>query len=80
MRAFDAPSDATNGAAEGSRQSRGAFIVLEGIDRCGKSTQARRLVDNLNASGVSCCVLHELVFPSCSLRCLWAFDMEVFRS
>lgn len=35
---------------EGS--SRGAFIVLEGIDRCGKSTQARRLVEHLNSTGV----------------------------
>ena len=27
---------------------RGAFIVFEGIDRCGKTTQSLRLVDNLN--------------------------------
>jgi dTMP kinase len=30
---------------------RGALIVFEGVDRCGKSTQARRLVDALNAQG-----------------------------
>ena len=27
---------------------RGAFVVFEGIDRCGKSTQAKKLVDFLN--------------------------------
>lgn len=27
--------------------SRGAFIVLEGVDRCGKTTQVARLVDRL---------------------------------
>ena len=31
---------------------RGAFIVLEGLDRSGKSTQCSRLVDNLNAQGI----------------------------
>ena len=31
--------------------SRGAFILFEGVDRCGKTTQARRLVERLNASG-----------------------------
>lgn len=30
---------------------RGAFILFEGVDRCGKTTQARKLVDALNASG-----------------------------
>ncbi|XP_006811655.1 thymidylate kinase-like [Saccoglossus kowalevskii] len=30
---------------------RGALIVLEGCDRCGKSTQARKLVDTLVAGG-----------------------------
>eukprot|EP01126_Amoeba_proteus_P030254 TRINITY_DN2997_c0_g1_i1.p1 TRINITY_DN2997_c0_g1~~TRINITY_DN2997_c0_g1_i1.p1 ORF type:complete len:185 (+),score=32.35 TRINITY_DN2997_c0_g1_i1:66-620(+) len=28
--------------------TRGALVVFEGIDRCGKSTQSRRLVNNLN--------------------------------
>jgi Thymidylate kinase len=32
---------------------RGAFIVLEGTDRSGKSTQCARLVAALNAAGVS---------------------------
>lgn len=30
---------------------RGAFILFEGVDRCGKTTQAKRLVDRLNAAG-----------------------------
>ncbi|GAA5837697.1 hypothetical protein JCM9279_006837 [Rhodotorula babjevae] len=33
------------------RPRRGAFIVFEGLDRSGKSTQVARLVDALNASG-----------------------------
>ena len=31
--------------------TRGAFILFEGVDRCGKTTQAKRLVERLNASG-----------------------------
>lgn len=31
---------------------RGAFIVLEGLDRSGKSTQCLKLVDNLNKAGL----------------------------
>merc|ERR1711865_1058099 len=34
-----------------SMSSRGAFILLEGVDRCGKSTQCRRLIENLKKSG-----------------------------
>lgn len=30
---------------------RGALIVLEGVDRAGKSTQSRRLVEALKATG-----------------------------
>ena len=30
---------------------RGLFILLEGVDRCGKTTQARRLADSLVAGG-----------------------------
>lgn len=32
---------------------RGAFIVFEGCDRAGKSTQARKLVDTLNANNIT---------------------------
>lgn len=31
---------------------RGTFIVLEGVDRCGKTTQCARLVERLRESGV----------------------------
>ncbi len=31
---------------------RGAFILFEGGDRCGKTTQSQSLVDHLKASGV----------------------------
>ncbi|WWC86178.1 thymidylate kinase [Kwoniella dendrophila CBS 6074] len=34
-----------------SSSSRGAFIVFEGLDRCGKSTQVSRLVDRLEREG-----------------------------
>lgn len=37
------------GAAMAGR--RGALIVLEGVDRAGKSTQSRKLVDALCAEG-----------------------------
>ncbi len=46
-------SGVASSRATGHQQGRGAFIVLEGVDRCGKSTQAKRLVEHLNASGVS---------------------------
>ena len=39
-------SSTTNG-------SRGAFIVFEGIDRCGKTTQCARLVNKLLAAGIA---------------------------
>ena len=29
---------------------RGALILFEGVDRCGKTTQARKLAEALNAS------------------------------
>eukprot|EP00474_Spongospora_subterranea_P001039 CRZ01497.1 hypothetical protein [Spongospora subterranea] len=40
---------------------RGAFILLEGIDRCGKSTQARRLSDALKSQG---CRTEIINFPN----------------
>ena len=36
----------------GCMVSRGAFIVLEGLDRSGKSTQAKRLAKYLNDKGI----------------------------
>lgn len=34
-----------------STSTRGAFIVFEGLDRCGKSTQVDRLVQRLERQG-----------------------------
>lgn len=34
---------------------RGAFIVLEGVDRCGKTTQSGRLLNRLVAAGIAAC-------------------------
>lgn len=35
-----------------SMAARGAFILFEGVDRCGKTTQSTRLVETLKAAGV----------------------------
>lgn len=35
-----------------SMAARGAFILFEGVDRCGKTTQSTRLVEALKAAGV----------------------------
>lgn len=40
-----------SGAQARLMAKRGAFILFEGIDRCGKSTQAQRLVEHLNTIG-----------------------------
>jgi dTMP kinase len=37
--------------------SRGAFLLLEGVDRCGKTTQSRLLVKRLLAAGVAATVM-----------------------
>ena len=37
--------------AASAAAKRGAFILFEGVDRCGKTTQARKLADALNAAG-----------------------------
>lgn len=38
--------------AQAAAQPRGAFIVLEGADRAGKTTQCTRLVEHLRARGL----------------------------
>lgn len=43
---------AASTSTSSSSSQRGAFIVFEGLDRSGKSTQCLKLVDNLNKSGV----------------------------
>ncbi|GAA6006329.1 bifunctional thymidylate/uridylate kinase [Rhodotorula paludigena] len=47
-----AAQSASSTLAAGARQRRGAFIVFEGLDRSGKSTQVARLVQQLNERGV----------------------------
>jgi dTMP kinase len=39
--------------APSTMQARGAFVLLEGVDRCGKTTQCRRLVDRLLSAGIA---------------------------
>ena len=54
-------------ADSGSSGARGAFILFEGVDRCGKSTQAKRLVEHLTACGVRRrCIIVYQCSPSCS--------------
>ncbi|EFJ41757.1 hypothetical protein VOLCADRAFT_107597 [Volvox carteri f. nagariensis] len=63
----DAVADVFIGEAEKMQQvrSRGAFIVFEGIDRCGKSTQSNLLVDHLRRRGVK---VEHWCFPDRSTR------------
>ena len=43
---------ATIGGLGGGNLRRGAFILFEGVDRCGKSTQCRLLVQTLQSRGI----------------------------
>ncbi|EPQ61751.1 Bgt-4555 [Blumeria graminis f. sp. tritici] len=43
-----------------SNMKRGAFIVIEGLDRAGKTTQVRRLCDKLYSLGYN---IKEIKFP-----------------
>ena len=61
-------------AATATQARRGAFIVFEGLDRSGKSTQVQRLVDGLNRDGVkavACRFPGKPSFPSAAVptRC-----------
>jgi len=47
------PAKALSGVASTSRKARGALIVFEGVDRAGKTTQANKLVESLNAQGTT---------------------------
>ena len=43
---------AAHGRAMSTNVSRGAFILFEGGDRCGKTTQSDNLVNHLSSKGV----------------------------
>ena len=45
--------------------TRGAFIVLEGLDRSGKTTQTAKLVQRIQSLGKECKLIK---FPGESLR------------
>ena len=47
-------------------QGRGAFIVLEGLDRSGKTTQTAKLVEKIESLGKPCKLIK---FPGLSLPC-----------
>ena len=50
---------------------RGALIVLEGVDRAGKSTQCQKLVDHIRNSGVSLIALIAGVVYSSYMQVFW---------
>ena len=53
-------------------QKRGTLIVVEGLDRAGKSSQCERLRDSLQASGHS---VKYIRFPGIYSRpCIWVSD------
>lgn len=55
------------------KPQRGTFIVLEGLDRCGKSTQTKCIVDALKKEGTEAMALRfpgqsRLALPPCCMR------------
>lgn len=51
---FTSESEMSTGQSDGGSSvtsKRGAFIVVEGLDRAGKTTQVKRLADKLSAKG-----------------------------
>jgi dTMP kinase len=44
-------------SAASSMKPRGAFVLLEGVDRCGKTTQCKSLVDRLISAGIAATLL-----------------------
>lgn len=49
--------DSTEIGVEKNKKGRGAFILLEGVDRCGKTTQAKLLVESLEKDGTDVCFM-----------------------
>lgn len=58
-------------------KKRGAFIVLEGLDRSGKSTQAALLADRLKQEGVD---VKLIKFPGLYAHHLPLYSQIVIRS
>lgn len=52
--ADESGSGVVNGVGE---KGRGAFILFEGVDRCGKTTQANLLVESLKERGHDVCFM-----------------------
>ncbi len=47
----------TDGSPPTGPMKRGAFILFEGVDRCGKTTQANLLVQSLKEAGHDACFM-----------------------
>lgn len=60
-----AASSSSTATGDGQPPKRGAFIVLEGVDRCGKSTQVVKLVERLQAQGFAA---EAIRFPGAYVR------------